>query len=374
MRNLIPSPFMNALRASDAWLKPLAADAVSPDALHPAWQKVAEKAKPPGDRVSDAPEREPPFHYRIDSALLDRLPERAAALVRKLNVLATDARDRTVALSRHVDAARDRVALAQIDLAAAFRAASRADLSSVEEAKRALASENTAEAKRGYAASIVAAAKRLDDAEAEVRDLAERLREHNERTAPLIALRQRLIEAAARLRPPVKALDLREVPSSRASKILAEARRDIEAARAEIARLEASGLHPDDAPGLVAEAVRHHAERATPHRFVIVDNGRVTIREPNPNLRADDEALIAPLALLCAAFPDAITAWLASALPTDADAPRAADRLRLIDEARAKLRQAELTERACLAAMGDDPPSFRSDADPLITLAVEASR
>ena len=335
------------------------------------WQKLAEKAKPPGDRVTDAREPEPPFEYRTDPALLDRLPPRAAALLRKLNAVATDARDKTVALTRHLDAARDRVALAQIDLQAAFRAANRANLASVEDARRALASASTTETTRSYAASIVAAAKRVDDANAEVRDLSDRLREHNAATAPIIALRQRLIEAAARLRPPVKELDLPEVPSSRAPKILAEARRDIDAARAELARLEAAGVHPDDAPELVAEAVRQHAEKASPHRFVIVDKGSVTLREPHPALRTEDEVPVAPLALLCAVVPDTVTTWLASALPTDADAPRAADRLRLLAEARARLREAEIRERACLAALGDDPAAFRSDADPLITLAVE---
>ena len=91
-------------------------------------------------------------------------------------------------------------------------------------------------------------------------------------------------------------------------------------------------------------------------------------------MRGEDEAPIAPLALLCAVAPDAITTWPASALPTDGDAPRTADRPRLIAEARARPREAEIRERACLAALGDDPVSFRSDADPLITLAVEGGR
>ena len=113
MTRMIPSPYLAGPRLADAWLSPTAAAApASPEPLHPAWQKVVEKAKPQGDRVSDGRDREPPFEYRTDPVLLERLPPRAAALLRKLNAVATDARDRTVALSRHVDAARDRVALA----------------------------------------------------------------------------------------------------------------------------------------------------------------------------------------------------------------------------------------------------------------------
>jgi len=377
--NPIPSPMMTGPRLADAWRVP-PAPAASAAPLDPMWQRAIERAEPPGGRdvVRDAPGREPPFAYRTDPAILGRLPPRAAALLRRLDTLATEARDRTLALSGHLDTARDRAGRVSLDVHAAIRAAGLPEAQTADQARTMAAlgrwPAHYTEPMRSHVARIVAEAQRHAEAEAEVRDLSERIREHSAAAAPVIALRSRLVEAAARLRPPVRPLDLPEVPAARAAKALAEARRDIEAARAEVDRLERAGLHPDDAPTLAAEAVRQHAERASPHRFIKVERGAVTIREPHPTMRADDEAPIAPLALLCAVAPDLVAAWLAAALPVDPDAPRLADRPRLIAEARARLREAEITERACLAALGDDPAAFRPDADRLIALGVEAGR
>jgi hypothetical protein len=384
IREIIPSPYLDGLpRLSDlarhaqrAAPPPPAATAAPAEPIHPALQRGIEALGDgrPRDTVRDAPDQPPAFSYRTPPEVLDRLPEPARALLRRLDRECTEARDVTISLGRHIDAASDRIGSISIDLQALLRAAKRADLQTVEDARRIAKSPGATGPERAWAERIIAEADRLAEARAEHADLVRRRREHAERSAPLTALRQRLTEAAARLRPPVRELALPSVDAKKAEKVLGDSRREIGDLRAEIERLETAPLHPADAPDAVAAAVAHLAERTSPHRFLKVVNGAVTLHEPHPVHHAEDEAPIAPLALLASAAPDIVTRWLLGAVPTDAKAPRAGDRPRLLAEARARLREAELAERGAIAAMGDDLALFRPDADPLIVLAVEAGR
>jgi len=368
-------------RLADAWSRAgtpprptAAADA------HPVWARVAERAEPPGarDTVRDAPDQPTAFSYRTPEEVLRRLPEPAAALLRRLDEAATEARDRTVAITSHINAALDRLAVRRTDLAATLRAARQHRLETVEDARRVLATPPTSRdwgpAERSHAEAIVRAADRAAEVEAEITRLREKLREHNARAAPILALRTRLAEAAARLRPPVRELTLPEVPSAKAEAVLRQARREIEAARAEIERVETAAPHPDDAPQAAAEAVARLAERTGPHRFVKANAGAITLREPHPAHHAEDDPPVSPLALMASIVPEAVTAWVLSATPTDPAAPRVADRPRLLAELRQRLREAEIVERAALRAMGDPLDAFRPDADPAIALCVETAR
>lgn len=93
-------------------------------------------------------------------------------------------------------------------------------------------------AERSQAAAIVRAAEAVAEAEAEVQRLREKLNAHNVAAAPITALRHRLAEAAARLRPPIKPLALPEIEPKRAEKTLAEAHEAIAETRAKIERID----------------------------------------------------------------------------------------------------------------------------------------
>lgn len=378
MTRMIPSPTMTGPRLADAWRMPAAAAAAA-EPLHPAFARAIERTAPPGDRVGDAADREPPFSYRTDPALLDRLPERARTLLRRLDNAATEGRDRTIALSGHLDAARDRAGRISIDVQAAIRAAALPEVASLDQARTMAAlgrwPAHYTDPMRAHVARIVAEGQRLDQAEAEARDLADRLREHNQRAAPIFALRSRLVEAAARVRAPVRELALPDVPASRAPKALAEARAAITEARAARAAIETAPVNWHEARALAGEAVARYAAEAGGLAAAVKWTGReIVITEAVPGLASEDRRPLRPLALLCAVIPDAVAAAIVDTLETSNDAPLAADRLRLIAGARARLRDAEVMERAALAALGDDPASFRPDCDPLIALAVEVGR
>jgi hypothetical protein len=377
---------MSGPRLADAWSRagaprpaPAAAAAAAP--LDPTWQRALANAEPPGarDRVTDAAEREPAFSYRTDPALLDRLPEPAAALLRRLDEAATEARDRTISLSRHLDDAGDRAGRVSLDVRAAIRAAGLPEVQTADQARTMAAlgrwPAGYGERERSHVARIVAEGQRLAEAEAEVARLRERLRDHNATAAPITARRHRLAEAAARLRPPVRALDLPEVDLKRAEKALAAARETIAEARAEIERIEAALPTPADAEALAREAVARYGAEGGGLRAAVKWNGRaIDIMEVPAGLSTEDRRPLRPLALLAAVAPDAVAAAIARAIGTDPDAPPVADRPRLLAEARARLREAELAERAAIRALGEPLDMFRPDADPAITLMVEGGR
>jgi hypothetical protein len=163
------------------------------------------------------------------------------------------------------------------------------------------------------------------------------------------------------------------VDAKKAEKALTEARAAIAALAAEIERLTGPAVHPDDVLTVAAAAVRQHAVSA--HRFLRRGTaGTVTLDEPTPGHEAGDRAPVRPLALLCGIAPEATAAWIAEAMPTDATLPRLADRGQALASARQRLREAELLERAAIAALGDplDRLAERAEADPLLILMVEA--
>ena len=348
--------------------------------LDPVWQGAISRQPPPGrDRVAEAPaEPAPPFAYRTDPRVMDMLPIEGRAVLRRLDDAATEARDRSVALARHLDAARDRVGIASIDVTAAIRAAGLAEVATLGAAREIVASGRWpaafTEPMRELVRRIVREGERLAEAEAEVDRLAERRREHAAATAPIVALRERVARALGRARPPFKVAPLPEVETKRAAALLATARETIAEAAAEIARLEGDAVHPADVQTIAAEAVARHA--AAPHAFVSRSNGTVLIDEPAPGAEAGDRAPVRPLAVLCGVMPDAVAAWIAAAIPTAPDAPRLAARPAMLAEARRRLREAELAERAAIAAMGDplDRLAERAEADPLLVVLVEAGR
>lgn len=377
-RQTIPSEWMAGPRLSRAAAPPPAPAAAAD--LHPVWQQAISRAEPPGqrDRVHDAPDQPPAFSYRTPPEVLARLPERTAALLRRLDRECTDARDRGVALGRHVDDASDRVGAALLDLRAAIQSAALPEVPDAATARTMVATQKWpagfTEPMRARVVAIVAAAQRVDDARREHAELVDRRRQDAERTAPLIALRQRVAEAAARLRPPVRAIALHDIEPRRARTVLEQARSDITDLREQIASIEAAPLHPDDAEAEARRAVAQHAERGSAHRFVKLSNGRITVYEPHPTHHVEDHPPIPPLALLAAVMPEAMANWMLAAIPTAPDAPRLSERPAMLAEARQRMRTAELAERAALRAMGDPLDMFRPDADPLITLAVEAGR
>lgn len=382
-RQTIPSDFMAGPRLADllrAAAPPPSPRAGAAEPLHPAFQKGIDNLGDGRDRdaVRGAPEREPAFSYRTDPALLDRLPPASAALLRRLDRACTEARDTTIALGRQIDEAGDRIGRASLDIRAAIQAARLAEVQTLDEA-RAMAAlgrwpTGFTDPMKAQVARIIAEGQRHAEAEAERAELVQRRNGHNARTAPLTALRQRLVEGAARLRPPIRALELPEVPASKAERVMRDARETIAEARAEIARIEAAKPHPDDAEALAREAVaRYGAESGL--RSVLAWNGSsISITEAVPGLSTEDRRPLRPLALLAAIAPDLVAAAIARTIGTDPDAPPVADRPRLLAELRARLREAELAERAAIRAMDDPLDMFRPDADAAITLMVEAGR
>jgi hypothetical protein len=380
-REIIHSDFMNGPRLADLVraqraAPPAPAAAAPAEPLHPVWQKALANAEPPGARdvVRDSVGSEEPFIYRTSDDILRRLPERARELLRRFDAAATEARDRTIALGGHVNAASDRAGRISLDVQAVLRAAKRADLQTVEDARRVAKSPGATGPEKAWAERIIAEADRLAEAQAEHADLVRRRREHAERTAPLTALRARLTEAAARLRPPVRALDLPNVPAAKAERMLADSRREIGDLRAEIERIEAALPSAHEALILAAEAVQRYGAEAGLGAAVKWTSAGISIAEPVPGLDLEDRRPLRPLALFCAIAPDITARAIAKALGSDPDAPLMADRPRLLAEARQRLREAELRERAAIAAMGDDLTLFRPDADAAITLMVEGAR
>ncbi|WP_019013172.1 hypothetical protein [Elioraea tepidiphila] len=377
---VIPSPYMAGPRLADARPRAAAAPAASAEPLHPVWEKAIAAAEPPAarDRVADAPDQPPAFSFRTPDDLLRRLPAPAAALLRRLDDAATEARDRTVALGRHIDAAHDRLAVRRADLHGAIRAARQHRLETVDDARRVLATPPTSrewgEAERRHAEVIVAAADRAAEVEAEIARLRARLAEHNLAAAPIAALRQRLAEAAGRLRPPIRALDLPAIDAKKPDRALADARAAIATIRAGIEAIETALPPPADAEALAAEAVRRYGAEAGLSAAAKWTGRDIVIAEAVPGLASDDRRPLRPLALLCAVMPDLVADVIVRAIGTDADAPPVADRPRLIADLRQRLREAELRERAAIAALGDPLEVFRPDADPAITLMVEAGR
>jgi hypothetical protein len=377
----IPSPYMSGPRLADAWHRAGAPPRPTAADVHPALAEAAARAEPAQgrDAVRDAPDQPPPFAYRTDDAVLARLPPAAAALMRRFDDAATEARDKTVSLSRHVDDARDRAGRISVDVSGAIRAAGLPEVQTLDAARTMAAlgkwPAGYGERERAHVARIVAEGQRLAEAEAEVQRLREKLHAHNATAAPLTALRQRLAEAAARLRPPIRAIDLPEIEPKRAEKMLAEARREIETSRAEIARVETALPTPDDAEALAAEAVARYGAETGGLRAAVRWNGRaISINEPTPGLSTEDHRPLRPLALLCAVAPDLVAEAIARTIGADPDAPPVAARPAMLAEARARLREAEMTERAAIAALGDPLDAFRPDADPFVTLMVEGSR
>ncbi len=372
---IVPSPYL----AGTPSLARLAA-AAPPAPLDPVWQQAIERQPPPGrDAVRDAPsEPEPPFRYETSPDLLRHLPEPARALLRRLDEFSTEARDVTVALSRHIDAARDRSGRAALDVAAAIRNAGLPEAATLEQAREMVASDRWppgfSEPMKAHVRHIVAEGERLREAEQEIARLVERRRDHTAATAPITTLRGRVTHALGRARPPFKEVELPEVSAKLAERTLAEARETITKATAALALLESGTLHPDDVASAAAAAVARHA--ATAHRFIRRRNETVVIEEPTPGREATDQAPTRPLALLCGIAPEATARWLATAIPSDPAAPRLADRPRLLAETRQRLREAELLERAAIAALGDplDRLAARPEADPLLILGVEAQR
>jgi hypothetical protein len=380
---IIFSPYMaNTPRLAAAWQRAGSAPrpAAAADA-HPVLERAFANAEPPGarDRVTDAAEPAPPFAFRTPDEVLRRLPPAAAELLRRLDDAATEARDRTVSLSRHLDDARDRAGRVSLDANAAISAAKLPEAQTLDQARTLAAlgkwPAHYTEPMRAHVARVVAEGQRLGEAEAEVARLRQKLAAHNERAAPITALRNRLAEAAARLRPPVKPLELPAIDPKRAEETLAEARDAIAETRAEIAAIETARPHPDDAEALAAEAVRRYATDAGGLRAAVRwDGGAITITEAVPGLATEDRRPLRPLAVLAAVMPDAVAAAIARTIGADPDAPRVADRPRLLAALRQRLREAEIAERSALAALGDPLDLFRPDADPLVALGVEPSR
>jgi hypothetical protein len=378
---MIPSPYMSGPRLATAWHRagaPPRPAAAADAPLDPTWQRAIARAEPGNrDRVGDSAEA-PPFSFRTDEALLRRLPPAAAELLRRLDDAATESRDRTVALSRHLDDARDRAGRVALDVGAAIRSAGLPEVQTLDAARTMAAlgkwPAHYTEPMKSHVARIVAEGQRLAEAEAEVRRLQEKLHAHNATAAPITALRHRLAEAASRLRPPVRAIELPPVDPKRAEKGLAEARDAIAATAAAIARIEGARPHPDDAETLAAEAVARYGAESGLRAAVKWDGRAISIMEVPAGLSTEDRRPLRPLALLCAVMPDLVAAAIARAIGSDPDAPRLADRPAMLAELRQRLREAELVERGALRALGDDLTLFRPDADPAVTLMVEVAR
>jgi len=388
-RQIIPSPYLDKLPKLSEFYKKMPAEPPPPPPqagaapnLDPIWQQSIDGMGDPRsrDRVSNG-QAEPstPFSYRTSDNLLRHLPEPARALLQRLDDAATEARDRTVALMRHIYAAEERVSCAALDVAATIKAAGLREITTLQDAREMIANDSWPEGyggpQREHVRVIVAAGDRLAAAQAEVQRLRERQRAHNDATAPIAALHDRVLRAVGRSRPPFKPVELPAVDAKKAEKVLTEARREITTLAAEIERVEGPAVHPDDLMEVATAAVRQHA--VTAHSFLQRGKaGALTLREPIPGLEVGDQAPVRPLALLCGIVPEATARWIADALPADPALPRLADRAQALVAVRERLRQAELLERAAVAALGDPLHRLaeRSDSDPLLVLMVEAAR
>jgi len=384
---VIKSPYMQDLpslaRLARTLADPALPPAPAPQAaaasadLDPVWRTAIDRAgdPTPRDRVGDVPEREPAFSFRTSDDLLRHLPPAAVALMRRLDDAATEARDRSVALTAHIHAAEDRAGRVSIDVAAAIRSAGLPEVPDLE-AARAMAErdrwpERFTEPQREHVRRIVAEGDRLAEAQAEVARLRERQRQHAEATAPITALRDRIVRALGRSRPPFKPVALPAVDAKKAEAALRGARETIAEAAAEIERISTARPNEHEAFALALAAVERYGAESGLGAAVKWNGTEFTIREAT-----EDHRPLRPLALLAAVAPDLVAATIARTIGAHPDAPLMKDRPRLLAEARARLRQAELLERAAIAAMGDplDRLAERPEADPLLVLMVEAGR
>jgi hypothetical protein len=207
IRRTIPSDFMKHPRLADLARRMTAeppAPAPQPAAasadVDPIWSRVLDRAgdPTPRDTVRDGPaEPTVPFAYRTSDDLLRHLPSEARALLQRLDDHATDARDRSVAMTGHVHAAEDRAGRVAIDVAAAIRAAGLPEVQSLDDARAMVERdrwpERFTEQMINHVRRIVAEGDRLSEAQGEVARLRERQREHAARTAPIVALRDRIV-------------------------------------------------------------------------------------------------------------------------------------------------------------------------------------
>jgi hypothetical protein len=388
-RQVIPSDFMSHPRLADLarWMTaeqppPAPQPAAASADLDPVWRTAIERAgdPTPRDRVADAPEREPAFSYRTPEGLTQHLQPAAVALIRRLDDAATEARDRTVALTAHVHAAEDRAGRVSLDVAAAIRSAGLPEVPDLA-AARALVErdrwpERFTEPQREHVRRIVAEGDRLAEAQGEVARLRDRQRQHAAETAPITALRNRIVTALSRSRPPFKPVALPDVPRGKAEKALAEARAAIATEQAEVERISTARPNEHEAFALALAAVERYGAESGLGAVVKWNGTEFTIREVTPGLSTEDHRPLRPLALFAAILPRETAAAIARTIGTDPEAPNMKDRPRVLAEARARLRQAELLERAALHALGDplDRLAERADSDPLLALGVEAGR
>jgi hypothetical protein len=386
-RQTIPSDFKSHPRLAELHRRmqeapPPVAAASAAEPLDPVWQRAIERAEPPStrDRVADAPEREPPFSYRTSEDLTRHLPEPARALLRRLDDFATESRDRSVAMTAHVHAAEDRAGRASLDVQAAIRSDGLPEVPDLDAARAMVARdrwpEHYTEPMISHVRRIVAEGDRLAAAQAEVARLRDRQRAHASATAPIVALRERIVRALGRSRPPFRLVTLPAVYAKKAERVLAEAREAVAELTAEIERIENARPNEHEAFMLALAAVEYYAADSGLSAAVKWNGTEFTIREVTPGLSTEDHRPLRPLALLAAIFPRDVAAAIARTIGADPDAPNMKDRPRLLAEARARRRQAELLERAALAAMGDplDRLAKRSDVDLLLVLMAEASR
>lgn len=386
IRQTIPSEFMTGPRLADLARRPPAPPAPPAPAaaaasdLDPVFARAIEVVGDPAprDRVTDAAEPESAFAFRVAETLLAKLPEPARALLRRLDRAATEARDMTVALGRHIDAAGDRIGRVNIDVRAAIQYARLNEVQNLEAARAIVASDRWpvgfTEPMKATVRRIVAEGERLAEAQAEHAELIRRRQEHATRTAPLLALRRRLADAAAKLRPPIRPLELPSIDAKRAERTIADARQTIAAARADIEAIETAPPAKDEVLALATAAVRRYGAQAGLGSVVRWNGVAFTIAEPMPGLDTEDRRPLRPLALLCAIAPELVAGTVANMVRSAPDAPLVAHRPSLLAEARQRLRAAEIAERAAIAALGDPLDAFRADADPLVTLAVEGGR
>ena len=243
-------------------------------------------------------------------------------------------------------------------------------------AKRDRWPEHYSDPQRQHVRRIVAEGDRLAEAQGEVARLRDRQRQHAAEAAPVTALRNRIVTALGRSRPPFKPVELPAVDAKKAEAALRGARETIAEAAAEIERISTARPNEHEAFALALAAVERYGAESGFGAAVKWNGTEFTIREATPGLSTEDHRPLRPLALLAAVVPQELAAAIARTIGADPDAPLLRDRPRLLAEARARLRQAELLERAALHALGDplDRLAERPEADPLLILMVEAGR
>ena len=303
-----------------------------PDAAVRAIKDVTFEVRSLYSAVSDSMHEPSNYAYRTERALLDRLPPDAAAIRRRLDRAATEATAASLARQELTAAAAERHRAARAHVAWLLDQMCIPELRSIEDLGRADAIlQHYPETQRDQVAAKIARVKDEARAIAEAEDDLTAARAAADPAGPrVIALRHHVAEALARSGPPFKLIELPTIDAKRAERVLAEAHEAITELADEVARIETAGPNEHEAFALAFAAV----------------------------------------------VPQELAAALVRTIGTDEGAPLMKDRPRLLAEARARLRQAELLERAALAAMGDprDRLSERSDSDPLLTILAEAGR